>query len=47
MKKLLIILSLFLFFSTPVSADKLLKNGFLTKNMGYDKDQNINNPRIH
>ena len=44
MKKLLIIFSLFIFLGPPVYADKLLKNGFLTKNMGYDKDQNINNP---
>ena len=44
MKKLFIIFTLFLFFNTPIYADKLLKNGFLNNKMNYAKDQNINDP---
>ena len=44
MKKQLIIFTLFLLFSTPIYADKLLKSGFLNSKMSYAKDQNINDP---
>ena len=42
MKKQLIIFTLFFLFSTPMYADKLLKNGFLNSKMSYAEDQNIN-----
>jgi len=45
MKKLVSILVLFLFFNTPIYADKLLKNGFLNNKMDYAKEQKINDPK--
>ena len=44
MKKILLFLGIFILFSLPVYADKLLKNGFINKNLSYAKDQNINDP---
>ena len=38
------ILVLFVLFQTPIYADKLLKNGFLSTKMDYAKEQNINDP---
>ncbi len=43
MKKIFSIL-LTIIFITPVYADKLLKNGFLSNNASYSKDQKISNP---
>ena len=37
MKKILLILTLFLFFNSPLYADKLLESGFLNNNMSYQK----------
>ena len=38
------ILVLFVLFQTPIYADKLLKNGFLSTEMDYAKEQNIVDP---
>ena len=43
MKKIFLLLSLLLF-CTNVLADKMTKDGFLTKNVSYFKDQKISNP---
>ena len=43
MKKIFILLSILLF-CTNVHADKMTKDGFLTNNDSYSKDQKINNP---
>jgi len=45
MKKIIIILTIFLFYNVPAHSDKLLKNGFLNNNMDYAKEQNIINPK--
>ena len=45
MKKLLILITFFVFSNTPLYADKLLKSGFLNKKMSYESDQKINNPK--
>ena len=45
MKKIIIILTIFLFYNVPAHSDKLLKNGFLNNNMNYAKEQNIINPK--
>ena len=45
MKKIIIILTIFLFYDIPAHSDKLLKNGFLNNNMDYAKEQNIINPK--
>ena len=44
MKKIFIILIFILFNTTYALSDKLLKNGFIGKDMDYLKDQNIVNP---
>ena len=43
MKKIFLLLSLLLF-CTNALADKMTKDGFLTKNVSYFKDQKISNP---
>ena len=43
MKKIFILLSILLFF-TNVHADKMTKDGFLSSNVSYAKDQKIRNP---
>ena len=43
MKKIFLLLSILLF-CTNVLADKMTKDGFLSKNVNYSKDQNISNP---
>ena len=45
MKKIIIILTIFLFYNVPAHSDKLLKNGFLNNNMDYAKEQIIINPK--
>ena len=45
MKKIIVILTIFLFYNIPAHSDKLLKNGFLNNNMDYAKEQNIINPK--
>ena len=44
MKKILILI-LLVFLNTYASADRLVKNGFLNNEMGYEMDQNINDPK--
>ena len=44
MKKILILI-LFVFLNTHAYADRLVKNGFLNNEMGYEMDQNINDPK--
>ena len=43
MKKIFLLLFVLLL-CTNVYADKMTKNGFLSKNVSYSKDQNISNP---
>tara|TARA_B100001175_G_scaffold204648_1_gene173749 strand:- start:272 stop:430 length:159 start_codon:yes stop_codon:yes gene_type:complete len=43
MKKLFLLLSILLF-CTNVLADKMTKDGFLSNDVGYSKDQKISNP---
>ena len=44
MKKLFIILITFFLFTNLTFADKLLKSGFINKNLSYAKDQSISDP---
>ena len=44
MKKIFILL-IILFYSLPVNADKLLKNGFINENLNYAKVQDIVDPK--
>ena len=44
MKKILILI-LLVFYNNHASADRLVKNGFLNNEMGYEMDQNINDPK--